>query len=124
MSLVLIIEDNRASMKLMVQILCSKGHEVLEARDAESGLALARANHPDVVVMDVQLPGKDGLTAVRELRNDVNISNIPVLVVTARGMLSERERIESGGGDAYLLKPINYRVFLSTIERLVAERTA
>jgi two-component system cell cycle response regulator DivK len=115
MATVLIIEDNAANMTLAVFLLESAGHSVLTALDAESGLALARSAHPDLILMDIQLPGIDGLVATKQLKSDTATSAIPVIALTALAMKGDEERIRAAGCDGYIGKPMRYKEFLSTV---------
>lgn len=122
MATVLIVEDNPANMTLAVFLLQSKGHTVLKATDAEAGLTLARSDQPDLVLMDIQLPGMDGLEATGMLKADVGTRGIPVIALTALAMKGDEERIRSAGCDGYIAKPIRYQDFLATIEETLAGR--
>jgi two-component system cell cycle response regulator DivK len=115
MAKVLIVEDNAANMKLAVFLLQSVGHTVLSATDAEGGLLLARAEHPDLILMDIQLPGIDGLDAIVLLKRDDATRAIPVIALTALAMKGDEERIRAAGCDGYIAKPMNYKEFLATI---------
>ena len=115
MAKVLIIEDNPANMTLGTFLLQSAGHSVLAARDAETGLTLARAEQPDLVLMDIQLPGMDGLEATALLKGDEATREIPVVALTALAMKGDEERIRAAGCDGYIAKPLAYRDFLATI---------
>ena len=115
MAKVLIIEDNPANMTLATFLLQSAGHSVLAARDAETGLTLARDEQPDLVLMDIQLPGMDGLEATALLKRDAATSEIPVVALTALAMKGDEERIRAAGCDGYIAKPLAYRDFLATI---------
>lgn len=115
MAKILIVEDNPANMKLAVFLLESAGHTALSARDAEAGLTLARNEHPDLILMDIQLPGMDGLEAVALLKRDDATRVIPVIALTALAMKGDEERIRAAGCDGYIAKPIRYQEFLATI---------
>jgi len=112
---VLIVEDNPANMKLAVILLESANYTVLSATDAEAALTLARSERPDLILMDVQLPGMDGLEAVALLKRDEATRAIPVIAFTALAMKGDKERIRAAGYDGYIAKPIRYREFLATI---------
>ena len=107
--LILIVEDNERNLKLLRDLLGAHGYRILEARSAEDALVLARAECPQLVLMDVQLPGMDGLAALRELRARPETTETPVIAVTAFAMKDDRERLLSAGFDGYLEKPINVR---------------
>jgi len=115
MAKVLIVEDNAANMRLAVFLLESNGHVVLSAANAEAGLTLARGEHPDLILMDIQLPGMDGLAAISELKRDTSTRAIPVIALTALAMKGDEERIRAVGCDGYIAKPIRYQEFLATI---------
>jgi two-component system cell cycle response regulator DivK len=112
---VLIVEDTPANMKLAVFLLQSAGHTVLSATDAEAGLTLARDELPDLILMDIQLPGIDGLEAAALLKGDDATRAIPVIALTALVMKGDEERIRSAGCDGYIAKPMRYQEFLATI---------
>src|SRR5882762_9009537 len=115
MATVLIIEDNAANMTLATFLLQSAGHSVLSANDAESGLTLARGKQPDLVLMDIQLPGMDGLQATAQLKADESTRAIPVIALTALAMKGDEERIRAAGCDGYIAKPLAYKEFLAPI---------
>jgi two-component system, cell cycle response regulator DivK len=115
MARVLIIEDNPTNLKLATFLLQSAGHTVLSATDAEAGLTSARAEHPDLILMDVQLPGISGLEATAQLKRDEATRSIPVLALTALAMKGDEERILAAGCDGYIAKPMRYQEFLATI---------
>jgi two-component system cell cycle response regulator DivK len=115
MATILMIEDNPANMKLAVLLLKTAGHTVLSAMDAEAGLALARDRRPNLILMDVQLPGNDGLEATRQLKRDDLTRRIPVVALTALAMTGDEERILASGCDGYIAKPMRYQDFLTTV---------
>jgi two-component system cell cycle response regulator DivK len=115
MARVLIIEDNLANMTLGTFLLQSAGHTVFTATDAEDGLALARDERPDLILMDMQLPGIDGLEATVMLKQTHETRNIPVVALTALAMKGDEERIRAAGCDGYIAKPMAYRDFLAII---------
>ena len=116
MSKILVVEDNAANMKLATFILESAGHSVIPARDAETGLTVARTEQPDLVLMDIQLPGMDGLEATAILKKDETTRAIPVIALTALAMKGDEERIRAAGCDGYIAKPMRYQELLATIE--------
>lgn len=122
MARVLIVEDNAANMTLAVFLLKSAGHEVLSALDAEAGLAIARAEQPELILMDIQLPGMDGLEATALLKRDAATRTIPVVALTALAMKGDEERIRAAGCDGYIAKPIAYKAFLEAIATQLAAR--
>ena len=115
MGKVLVVEDNPANMTLATFLLKSAGHAVLSATDAETGLTLARTEQPDLILMDIQLPGMDGLQATALLKADAATRAIPVIALTALAMKGDEERIRAAGCDGYIAKPLAYREFLETI---------
>jgi two-component system cell cycle response regulator DivK len=123
MSTVLVVEDNPANMTLATFLLKSAGYAVLSATDAEAGLALARSEQPDLVLMDIQLPGMDGLEACAILKKSEATRDIPVIALTALAMKGDEERIRAAGCDGYIAKPLAYREFLATVAARL-QRTA
>jgi two-component system, cell cycle response regulator DivK len=121
MGKVLVVEDNPANMTLATFLLKSAGHTVLSATDAESGLTLARSEQPDLILMDIQLPGMDGLQATALLKADEATRAIPVIALTALAMKGDEERIRAAGCDGYIAKPLAYREFLATISILLVK---
>jgi two-component system cell cycle response regulator DivK len=117
---VLIIEDNPTNMTLAVFLLQSVGHTVLSAMDAEVGLTLAREEQPDLILMDIQLPGIDGLEATALLKQDDTTRAIPVIALTALAMKGDEQRIRGAGCDGYIAKPMRYQEFLVTIATQLA----
>ena len=116
---ILIVEDNEKNLKLVRDILLAIGYETLEARNAESGVALATSELPDLVLMDIGLPDVDGVTALGRLRADARTSSIRVVALTAYAMADDRERLLGAGFDGYLQKPINVRAFPKLIEDML-----
>ena len=115
MANVLIIEDNPSNMALTEFLLLSAGHTVLKATDAEAGLTLARDEQPNLILMDIQLPGMDGLAATALLKGDVATRAIPVIALTALAMKGDEERIRAAGCDGYIAKPMPYQEFLAAV---------
>ena len=115
MANILVIEDNPTNMTLAVFLLQSVGHTVLSATDAEAGLTLAREERPHLILMDMQLPGMDGLEATAILKKDAATSDIPVIALTALAMKGDEERIRAVGCDGYIAKPMRYQEFLATV---------
>ena len=122
MANVLIVEDNTANMTLAVFLLKSAGYTVHSATDAEAGLALAREQRPDLILMDIQLPGMDGLEATALLKQDPSTVGIPVIALTALAMKGDEERIRAAGCDGYIAKPLAYKEFLATVASQLAKR--
>jgi two-component system, cell cycle response regulator DivK len=121
MARVLVVEDNASNLTLATFLLESAGHTVLSASDAEAGLALARSAGPELILMDIQLPGMDGLEATANLKADPATRSIPVIALTALAMKGDEERIRAAGCDAYISKPLNYREFLTTVAGQVGD---
>jgi two-component system cell cycle response regulator DivK len=119
---ILIIEDNPANMTLAVFLLQSVGHTVLTATDGETGLSLARDEQPNLILMDVQLPGMDGLEATMLLKGLDATRAIPVIALTALAMKGDEERIRAAGCDGYIAKPMRYREFLAVVAARLAEK--
>lgn len=115
MARIVVIEDNPANMKLATFILESAGHAVLGAANAEAGLTLARDEQPDLILMDIQLPGMDGLQATGVLKADPATRAIPVIALTALAMKGDEERIRAAGCDGYVAKPLAYKDFLAVV---------
>jgi two-component system, cell cycle response regulator DivK len=118
--LILIVEDNEKNRKLVRDVLQWKGYRTIEAETAEIGLALAREASPVLILMDIQLPGMNGIDALAALRADAATRSIPVVAVTASAMMQDRQRILGAGFDAYQSKPIEVRGFLELVSTLVA----
>jgi two-component system cell cycle response regulator DivK len=121
MAKILVIEDNAANMKLASLLLINAGHTVLCAVDAETGLTLARADQPDLILMDIQLPGMDGLAATSLLKQDPATAGIPVIALTAMAMKEDREKAKVAGCDAYIAKPLRYQELYVAIDTLLAQ---
>jgi two-component system cell cycle response regulator DivK len=112
---ILVVEDNPANMKLAVFLLQDAGYAVISAVDAEAGIALARQEHPDLILMDIQLPGMDGLAAIALLKQDQTTRSIPVIALTALAMKGDEARIREAGCEGYIAKPVRYREMLATV---------
>ncbi len=115
--LILIVEDNDKNLKLVRDLLQVKGYRTLEAGTAEEGLALATTHLPQLILMDIQLPGMDGVTAVGRLKAAPRTAAIPVVAITAFAMKDDRERFLNAGFDDYLIKPIDVREFPEQVRR-------
>lgn len=117
---ILIIEDNPTNMKLAVFLLEEKtDHELLQATDAEDGIRLAHEWLPQLILMDVQLPGMDGLTATRLLKADAATHHIKIVALTALAMTGDREKIDAAGCDGCITKPIHYRELLDVVDKMM-----
>lgn len=115
MSRIVIIEDNPMNMKLICNVLRKHAYEIFEATNAEQGLALIREQQPDLILMDIQLPGMDGLQASRILKADKALASIPIIALTALAMSGDKEQILAAGCDDYLTKPIRYQEVLEKV---------
>ncbi len=119
MSLILIVEDNEKNMKLVRDILQAKGYQTLEAGTAEEGIELAIANKPDLVLMDIQLPGMNGIEALKVLRAETSTAQIPVVAITASVMQQDKKEVVDSGFDGFIEKPINLREFLASVKSVL-----
>jgi two-component system, cell cycle response regulator DivK len=124
MSTILIVEDNDKNMKLARDILQAKGYATLEAVTGEDGVRLAKEHHPALVLMDIQLPGINGIEALRQMRADPATATIPVIAVTASVMASDRRQITDAGFDGYVGKPISLKEFLDAVQQGLKGRTS
>jgi two-component system cell cycle response regulator DivK len=115
MAKVLVVEDNASNMKFTTFLLQSAGHTVVGAATAETGLALAREEQPNLILMDIQLPGMDGLEATGLLKRADATRSIPVIALTALTMKGDEERIRAAGCDGYIAKPMRYKDFLTLV---------
>ena len=116
---VLIIEDNRQNLELAQFLLEEAGHVVRSAGDAKSARAEMERQAPDLVLMDMQLPGTDGLELVAELRGDRRFRHLPIVALTAHALRGDRERFLAGGCDGYIAKPIDVATFALQVEALM-----
>ncbi len=116
MSLILIVEDNEKNLKLVRDVLQVKGYETLDAGTAEDGLKIAAERKPDLVLMDIQLPGMNGIEALKALRANPATAAIPVIAITASVMQQDRQQIMNAGFNGFIEKPINLRNFLDTVQ--------
>ena len=115
MAKILLIEDNEQNLYLVTFILQRNGHEIIQARNGETGIALAAEALPDLILLDIQLPGMDGYTVAEELRKNQQIASIPIIAVTSYAMTGDRERILETGCTSYIEKPINPDTFYSEV---------
>ena len=120
---VLIVEDNDLNMKLVKDLLKIDGIRGIEADNAENGLDLAKVHMPDLILMDIELPGMDGLSAVRILKEDPGLRDIPVLALTAYAMDNDRANAEAAGCDGYITKPINIKTFRTIMKNYLGEES-
>ena len=117
---ILIVEDNEKNMKLVRDVLQAKGYATIEAVTGEDGVRLAKERRPALVLMDIQLPGINGIEALRQLRADPATASIPVIAVTASVMASDRRNITDAGFDDYVSKPLNLKEFLDAVRKSLA----
>jgi two-component system cell cycle response regulator DivK len=121
MARILIVEDNPANMKLAMFLLERGGHTVLTSIDAAGGIAQARAEHPDLILMDINLPDMDGLQATRILKDDPKTKNIPVVALTAVPMEGDAEKWRAAGCDSYIDKGALYKELWDAIEKQLGQ---
>lgn len=117
--LVLIVEDNELNMSLFEALLVSDGYEILQSPTGGDVIEIANGNKLDLIVMDIQLPGRSGLEITKELKANDALKHIPVVAVTAFAMSGDEEKILAAGCDAYLAKPIDFQSFLDTIAKYI-----
>lgn len=122
--LILIIEDNEKNRKLCRDVLQVKGYKTIESETAEEGLELARSQSPAMILMDIQLPGIDGVTAMKQLKADVQTKNIPIIAITASAMTNTRQAMLAEGFDGYQTKPVSLKDFIAEVERVLGTRKA
>jgi two-component system cell cycle response regulator DivK len=118
---VLIVEDNELNMKLFHDLLDAHGYQTLQTRNGVEALELAREHHPDLILMDIQLPEVSGLEVTKWLKEDDQLRSIPVVAVTAFAMKGDEERIREGGCEAYISTPISVMMFLDTVKQFIGE---
>ncbi|HWV17700.1 MAG TPA: response regulator [Rhodocyclaceae bacterium] len=119
MARILVVEDNPSNMKLVTLILESMDHSVIESSNALEGIRLAQAEAPDLILMDIQLPGMDGLEATRRLKADPATQGLKVVALTAFAMKGDEERMRAAGCDDYIAKPIRHAEFVQRITGLL-----
>ena len=112
----LVVEDNDKNRKLVRDVLAHKGYEVIEAETGEDGVRLAKTRLPRLILMDIQLPGIDGIEALRRLRADETTRDIPIVAVTASALDRDRQKIMAAGFDGYQAKPLNIKAFMAAVE--------
>jgi CheY-like chemotaxis protein len=118
---ILLIEDNEQNRILMRQILVRKGYDLLEAKDGLTGLEMARAHIPALILLDIQMPVMNGFMVIRELRNDAELRKIKVIAVTSFAMKGDREKALQAGFDEYVTKPIDTRTFPELVKQILTE---
>jgi two-component system cell cycle response regulator DivK len=121
--LILIVEDNEKNRKLVRDVLTFKGYRLAEAETGEDGVRLAKALRPDLVLMDIQLPGISGIAALGQIRDDPAIRDTPVIAVTASAMTQDRQKIMAAGFNGYQSKPINVKDFLAAVRAMLDRKT-
>lgn len=119
---VLIVEDNELNMKLFNDLLEAHGYGTLQTRSGVEAVELARTHHPDLILMDIQLPEVSGLQVTQWLKDDDELKDIPVIAITAFAMKGDEERIRQGGCEAYLSKPIQVAKFLETVRNYIGDK--
>jgi two-component system cell cycle response regulator DivK len=117
--LILIVEDNEKNRKLVRDVLQFRGYQTLEAENAEEGIRLAQESRPALILMDIQLPGMNGIEALKRLRADSKTKAIPVIAVTASAMTHDRQKIMAAGFDGYQSKPINVKEFIAAVREML-----
>jgi two-component system, cell cycle response regulator DivK len=122
--LILIIEDNEKNRKLARDVLQVKGYKTIESETAEDGLKLALDKSPALVLMDIQLPGMDGITALKQLRANPQTKSVPVIAITASAMTNNRQAMLAEGFDGYQSKPISVKDFFAELERVLSRRAS
>jgi two-component system, cell cycle response regulator DivK len=120
--LILIVEDNANNRMLVRDVLQSRGYQTVETETAEDALTLARDARPALILMDIQLPGMNGMDALARLRADASTRDIPVMAVTASAMTHDRHKIMAAGFDAYQSKPLNVREFVEAVRTVLSAR--
>ncbi len=121
MAKILIVEDNELNLDMLVRRLVRKGYEVVSAVDGEQGLSMVTTEQPDLVLMDMSLPGMDGWEATRRIKADPAIQSIPVIALTAHAMVGDREKALRAGCDDYDTKPVEFQRLLEKMENLLVK---
>jgi len=119
---VLIVEDSEKNMKMMRDLMRVQGYQTLEASDGPAGLDMARQRRPDLILMDIQLPGMDGYEVTRRLKAQDDTKGIPIIAVTSFAMKGDEDRAREAGCDAYLSKPINIHQLVETVQRYLSKK--
>jgi len=120
--LILLAEDSEANIEAITGYLEATGHRLIVARDGAEALNLVRERHPDLVLMDIQMPGMDGFEAIRHIRADMTLSHTPIIALTALAMPGDAERCLEAGADHYLSKPVRLRKLVAIIKETIAAR--
>jgi two-component system cell cycle response regulator DivK len=124
MATILVVDDNRTSLKLATLLLEKAGHTVLQAEDGASALVTTRDTQPDLILMDVQMPGMDGLTVTGILKREPATAAIPVVALTAFAMRGDEEKILAAGCNDYIAKPFQHADFLAKVEKNLKEKSS
>ena len=124
MTTILVVDDHPLNLELMTEVLESSGYEVQQAGSAEAALAAVSTSRPDLILMDIALPGMDGHSAVRLLKSDPETKSIPVVAVTSFAMAGDEARAYASGFDGYLSKPIQTRTLRQTVSRFLEQPTS
>ncbi len=124
MSRIVLVEDNEKNMKLARDLLAYNGHTVFEAVTGEAAVTMTIKEIPDLVLMDIQLPGIDGIEALRQIRADGKATRIPIVALTASVMTNDRERFDKAGFDGFIAKPIDIKSFAKDVAALIAKGRA
>jgi CheY-like chemotaxis protein len=119
---VLLAEDNETNIEMLFEYLRTKGYDVAVARNGQEAIVRAQEEHPDIILMDIQMPGVDGLEAIRRIRADNTLAHTPIIAVTALALPRDRERCLEAGADEYMAKPVSLRMVVQTIESLRKRR--
>ena len=123
-SRILVVDDNATNLKLASEVLEMEGHEVLRAVDAEDALAVLRLHVPDLILMDIALPGMDGLELTRRLKVDARLRTVPIVALSAFAMKGDEEKALASGCDGYITKPINTRTFPAQVQNFLPKADA
>jgi CheY-like chemotaxis protein len=120
MATVLVVEDNDMNMQLVEYLLEEGGYTIVKATSGEEALRLTGESVPDLILMDIHLPGLDGLSVVRQMKEDVRTSGVPILALTAHAMRGDRDRFLQAGCDGYISKPIDVKSFIPSLEQYLS----
>jgi two-component system cell cycle response regulator DivK len=116
---ILIVEDNPLNMKLFRDLLRFKGYETLEATDGQQGVDCAKEHKPDLILMDIMLPGINGIEAIQLIKDDPDTCQIPVIALASFALPDEKDRVFKAGGDAYIMKPVNIKALVAKINKFL-----
>lgn len=118
---ILVVEDQPDNMQIMCDLLVSAGFDVVEARSGDQGITKAEGERPDLILMDIQLPGMDGYEATRQIKGNPDLSHIPIIVVTSYALSGDENKARQAGCDAYVSKPVSPRQLLATIRKYLPD---